>query len=244
MAILAKLAKTLTLVTKKTAAEAVAKNPGHVTGHFARNKLGGMHFVNEYVRKVPMVGKMPAVNKAEKAFRATPSAATNKAAFQATRRAQAGIKRAATKARQEAGLVTVTKATPHTGGEKIPPRPAASRADKVRKMQMADKDRFKQNPNGPGFLTRNERYNEVLRSLDKKTPRNFDGSSNRVPRGSNAFTPGFESKAREGDAVRIHPKYVRKGVEDTGTVKSRNGSYLTLHDGRTFHASDIAADHE
>lgn len=32
--------------------------------------------------------------------------------------------------------------------------------------QQADADRFKPNPLGPGYLTRNERWNEVIRTYE------------------------------------------------------------------------------
>ena len=42
------------------------------------------------------------------------------------------------------------------------------RYERVRRMEHADKERFKPNPLGPGYLTRYERYTEVFRELKRR----------------------------------------------------------------------------
>lgn len=40
------------------------------------------------------------------------------------------------------------------------------RYDRIRSMKMADRNRFKPNPRGDEYLTREERYNELLWLLE------------------------------------------------------------------------------
>jgi len=42
------------------------------------------------------------------------------------------------------------------------------RLSRVRVMRMADKNRFRPNPNGDGYLTREERWNELIWSIERK----------------------------------------------------------------------------
>lgn len=42
------------------------------------------------------------------------------------------------------------------------------RLTRVRAMRMADKNRFKPNPNGDGYLTREERWNELIWAIEAK----------------------------------------------------------------------------
>ncbi len=42
-----------------------------------------------------------------------------------------------------------------------------ARLDRVRAMEAADPNTFKPNPLGPGYLTRRERYTELLRELKR-----------------------------------------------------------------------------
>ncbi len=42
------------------------------------------------------------------------------------------------------------------------------RLARVEKMQVADRTRFQPNPLGPGYLTRNERYQEVIWELRRQ----------------------------------------------------------------------------
>lgn len=43
-----------------------------------------------------------------------------------------------------------------------------ARLDRVRAIEARDTKRFAPNPRGPGFLTRRERYNEVLWELKRR----------------------------------------------------------------------------
>lgn len=43
-----------------------------------------------------------------------------------------------------------------------------ARLDRVRAIEARDPQRFAPNPHGPGFLTRRERYNEVLWELKRR----------------------------------------------------------------------------
>lgn len=44
----------------------------------------------------------------------------------------------------------------------------ASRIKRVHRGQREDKDRFRENPRGPGFLTRNERWSQLIRDLEEE----------------------------------------------------------------------------
>jgi hypothetical protein len=48
----------------------------------------------------------------------------------------------------------------------ISTRALEKRYEKILAMKQADKNRFRQNPLGEGYLTRNERYNELLWSIE------------------------------------------------------------------------------
>lgn len=43
-----------------------------------------------------------------------------------------------------------------------------ARLDRVRAIEARDAQRFAPNPRGPGFLTRRERYNEVIWELKRR----------------------------------------------------------------------------
>lgn len=42
------------------------------------------------------------------------------------------------------------------------------RLERVRSIEARDPNRFSPNPNGAGFLTRRERYSEVIRELKRR----------------------------------------------------------------------------
>ena len=46
-----------------------------------------------------------------------------------------------------------------------------ARLDRVRAIEVRDTNRFAPNPLGPGFLTRRERYNELLSELKRRLRR-------------------------------------------------------------------------
>ena len=49
-----------------------------------------------------------------------------------------------------------------------PPTNIEARLTRVRALRMADKNRFKPNPRGDGYLTRDERWMEVIWAIERR----------------------------------------------------------------------------
>lgn len=53
-------------------------------------------------------------------------------------------------------------------------RTLEKRYERVLKMKQGDKNRFRPNPLGEDYLTRNERYNELLWEIEPELRRRYD----------------------------------------------------------------------
>lgn len=49
------------------------------------------------------------------------------------------------------------------------------RYERILRMQCEDKNRFKPNPRGEGYLTRNERYNELFWEIERELLKEYEG---------------------------------------------------------------------